>query len=231
MDSGELFKSLVRDNLSLVDSCLSSKTPHPEAVNDFSKLCLATKALLLKSVSSKIRGPRWFDDKCSSANRHLREVLLAEPRCNSEVKAARRNYKEAINNRKGALLNERWEILSQAATNKQGKVFWSAVRDLRVTEQLLTPISCSISSESWENHFSKMFAPFRISMDQYEPGPFTGILISLPEVEEAINQSIGNKAPGPDGLPIDLIKWNPNFWAPLLLNVFNNLKFAPLPKT
>ena len=43
--------------------------------------------------------------------------------------------------------------------------------------------------------------------------------------------SSSNKSPGPDGLPIDLVKCSPDIWGPLLTNIFNGLTFDTIPKS
>lgn len=52
---------------------------------------------------------------------------------------------------------------------------------------------------------------------------------SIEEVIKAIGTMAGGKAPGPDGVPVDLYRADPELWGNILTHVFNAATQAGFP--
>lgn len=91
--------------------------------------------------------------------------------------------------------------------------------------------------EVWESHFLSILNPKGVSsQDQRDEIVINSQMtyqrsssLSLSEVEDALAKGISAKAPGPDGVPLDLFKSNPQLWAPLMLNVFKAVIVGRIP--
>ena len=107
------------------------------------------------------------------------------------------------------------------------------------SEPTAPAIAANISETAWYDFFSSVYQlPLIPSLATIEPNASevcetnqSTLHLNLQEVSNALLQSKAGKAPGPDGVPLDIFKESPRLWAPLLTIVFNATLKAGLPAT
>ena len=66
-------------------------------------------------------------------------------------------------------------------------------------------------------------------MPQSEPSPGNYPVFQWEEIKKAITQLPNSKAPGPNGLPGDLLKHQVDFWAPTMTQYINAVMRSGIP--
>lgn len=119
-------------------------------------------------------------------------------------------------------------------SSRDSRGFWAAVNGRQLNVAAQYGIGSSISPAAWLTHYQKVYA-----LDKYLPSiqgdgdnlyPLE-IRFEFEAVYKAIMDSPSNKAPGPDGIPIDLYNDEPHLWASVLVNVLNAVSQLGLPPT
>lgn len=92
-----------------------------------------------------------------------------------------------------------------------------------------------MDEDSWVAYLSKSFGigseGKQLSMKSIDSNPSTVLTFNFIEVKEALSQCTSNKAPGPDGTPIDFFTELQDLWAPVLTNDFNVVAKVGLPES
>lgn len=177
-------------------------------------------------------GPRWFDSACSKAANRLRESLSETPRNIALVRARRKEYRDCLAKRKGDLKDEAWKELLDSSTLRSSSKFWSIVNGPLFDETTTRALDSHITEEEWVLHFNTMFwCSTELSPKSTYNSNSPVVKFDLGEVLEGIMGLSSNKAPGPDGLPPDLFKSDPSFWAPILVALFNAAAQQGCPKS
>lgn len=170
----------------------------------------------------------WFDFECLRArNKKLvllnkwrktknSEDLLQYKNCSNEFKLLVKIKKEDIINRN----------VSKLCTANNSSEFWKAAKDIAGNNSRSTLIAIDVNV--LKNHFDNLLNP-RIEQIMFSTA-FPDVRIdcldmdiTLDELMKAMDRSACNKAPGPNGIPIEFYKNLTNNMKIAILNAFNKI--------
>lgn len=175
---------------------------------------------------SRFREP-WFDFECQRArNRKLK--LLNKWRNSrsdddlSQYRAFGNEYKNLIRDKKKGLVNK---YVVQLGEVRSPADFWKLAKQIAGSQ----PRSGSrIDVECLKNHFENLLNP-QVQMITYDTawqGDYIHCLdreISNGELDSALKNSAGNKAPGPNGIPVEFYKNLTENMKRALVKAFNKI--------
>ncbi|KAG8124605.1 hypothetical protein E2320_019873 [Naja naja] len=178
------------------------------------------------------RSNPWLDKECLMLRNQINRVYLLYrnrgDKCPPEdYYLLKREYKGLIAKKKRAKEREKWDLLLFSIQQKNTRLFWQIVASSLPGHQEL-PLCC-ISNRDWENHFLSIF---QASTSLTELGPQLPPAIpdwqpmTHVEINELISELKSGKAPGPDAIPPDLLKSNPEWWIPLLATLFTHINIS-----
>lgn len=170
--------------------------------------------------------PRWFDKECLYLKSIAREYFRLFRASNSSETlqsyfVANAHLKDAINRKRTSFMRAQWEMLIRATKQKDSKSFWKIVNGASKTE--LRTLR-TISNLCWTRHFSNLFYDKAIP---FSPGPISNEIlrpdwapVSPALVKEMILSLKSGKAAGPDAVPVDWLKADVDWWAPILSDLY-----------
>ena len=218
--------------LALRDSVSDTSNP----LDTFNEITAAIKPLLVSSKPPKYDSSSaggWFDKDCLIQKRVLLTALRRFRKWGSTANyyaftRLRRDYKNLLRRKKDEHTKKSWQALSSAALHKEPAKFWALVN--RGMKSSFEPLDHQISSSQWHQHFSAIYrekdytnslthllelnVPSLHLLPEWDP-------VSKEELNELITAIANNKAPGPDMLPGELFKCNPDWWSDVLSKVFS----------
>lgn len=243
VDGATFYEQLIKKSMGDFEICLSQVREDAEIFEAFIEISKQVKGLLTKKPrKGEIKEHGWFDRECSRDHSQLLKILHSKTENKAEVVKARSVYRLALKKRKLQIKREAWEALHQASIKNDTAGFWKAVNAPFLASRDRDITDVAIPEEKWVEHFKGLYNDgqsdgHRLIMDKIliQPTPDSAfpmdIEFTLEEVNRAISESAAGKAPGPDGVPVDIYKSNTSLWAPLLTNVLNSFKRYRFPPT
>ena len=156
----------------------------------------------------------WFDTEC---DQHRKEAISALKTFRivksitalDHYKSVKNVYKNVIKSKKSEYLEKRSSMLSEAASDKNPKAFWTSLKSDR------EPRGIDIAFDDWFKYFSNLLNPDQQDIFQNEHinqdhPPIENECLDSPITENEVLQVIKNlktrKSPGIDGLNIQFYK-------------------------
>ena len=202
------------DKMSLAISLISIDIN--EAINKFN-MCLTDAATCMKKrvyVNKKRVSQDWFDYECKNFRRKARSLLKRYRRMlndndRDQYCKARREYKHLLNRKRKNFNNALLDELVASITSQ--KQFWDTVH--KITRKKKQPIN-DITVDAWFNHFKELLTKDVDTNTVLQHEEMEGKIdnlnrpISKEEVILAINKIKTRKAPGPDGIIGEILKYS-----------------------
>uniref|UniRef100_A0A670IVF8 Reverse transcriptase domain-containing protein n=1 Tax=Podarcis muralis TaxID=64176 RepID=A0A670IVF8_PODMU len=176
----------------------------------------------------------WFDKDCINYKKELRTCLKEAYITNSqglwktyfEMKNA---FKNMLLEKKSEFALAKWSKIVTALEIKDTKTFWSLLSLKDITD---LP---NISEEAWISHFTAVFYDYQVCKKEnfkFSLAKTTQFQITVEEMKKIIISFKQGKSPGMDGIPIDLLRLDVEWWAIKLVPLFNSIyQSALVPKS
>ena len=222
------FQDKVADATNLIDIDID------QALSLFNE-CIKDAAERMKkfvSIKNGLKPKDWYDSECHNSKKHVRKLLNKFKRTLSgedrhNFCTARREYKYLLKTKRKQF--NKTLLSDLIASIKSQKLFWDQVN--KISKKRTQPAN-NISPESWFNHFKELLERDVNCSDrpqwEQERGVENDYLnrpISIEEVTLAIRKLKTQKAPGPDGIIGELLKyaWKNDLILNFFVKLFNSL--------
>jgi exonuclease III len=209
-----------------------------EAIN---KLLCGAASQCLKQTNTKKKsntGKRWFNISCSNLRKEVKclsKRLTRNPN-DQNIRScffrAKKLYKKQLKYSKLSFKQNLSKKLEDAS-EQNPKLYWKILEELKNIDKTDGDEVSPISAEDWAKHFRELYKPQVLTesdgkiIAELEKAEQTKVfnelsfLITIEEIQNAINELKLGKAAGPDNISGELLKASASFILPTLLKVFN----------
>lgn len=172
----------------------------------------AVEALGKRNVNRNEREYKtpWFDERVKVLAKEKKQAFLTYKRRKTiETREHYVRIRNRVNQEISNIKREHWERFTKDMEHdlygSQRKV-WRMIGRQRKDINEFVRIN-DITEEQWIEHFTQLYGEAEDDIETNSEGNSDGMLISVEEVDKRIKQLKNRKAPGPDGIQNELIKY------------------------
>ena len=127
-------------------------------------------------------------------------------------------YKQLIQRKKKEYTLKLWDNLIQATKQNNSSLFWRLISDKR--HKNISPRDSCIPPDKWIVFFQKLYDHLQITPVTPIEKLQTWTPVSQKEIKSHIARLKNGKAAGFDGIPVEILKENSDWWATFLATLF-----------